>query len=101
MHDLSPAKAIPTRHQGWASAIRTFAIVMGGSGIGLIGGLCYGARLAVRYPAADELASLLSWGVALVLYGVIGFVIGLAAGLLVMIMIWILRLANHLTRGLR
>jgi uncharacterized membrane protein len=84
---------------GLAAAGRTFFVLMGTAGFGLVGGLAYGAWVASHTPRtapSDDVLVFIAWVVCLVLYGAIGFVIGLAAGLLVMAMIWILRLAKHI-----
>ena len=93
----------------WRSALsaagRTVAVVLGGAGLGLIGGLAYGAWLAsTAAPWAGgehELVTLAGWLIALLLYGAIGFVAGLAAGLLIMVLTWIVRLARRLVAAAR
>ena len=94
--------ASPQRHwrQSLVAAGRTFAVILGGAGIGLLGGLSYGAWVASRTPTGDEFFAAISWIISLVLFGAIGTVAGLAVGLLIMVLTWIVRLAKHLTRGL-
>ncbi len=84
---------------GLAAASRTFGIVMGGAGPGLLGGLSSGAWAAYRPAPGDELLTAAAWAISLVLFGAAGFAIGLAAGLLSVIMTWILRLARALTKN--
>jgi hypothetical protein len=87
---------------GLATAGRTFFAIMGTAGLGLVGGLSYGAWLASHTPRTtpnDDVLIFIAWVVCLVLYGVIGFVIGLAAALLILLMTWIVRLAKRIVRG--
>jgi hypothetical protein len=88
--------------RGLAAAGHTFAVIMGTAGLGLVGGLAYGAWVASHPPATvpnDELVSLIAWPLCLLLYGAIGFVGGLAAGLLIMVLTWIVRLAKRIVRS--
>ena len=85
-----------------SAAGRTFFAIMGTAGLGLVGGLAYGAWLATHTPRTtpnDDVLISIAWLVCLSLYGAIGFVIGLAAALLVLLMTWIVRLAKRIVLG--
>jgi hypothetical protein len=85
-----------------AAAGWTLSVIMGIAGLGLIGGLAYGAWVASQTPRAsptDDFFVSIAWLVCPVLYGAIGFVGGLAAGLLVLITKWIVRLAKRIVRS--
>jgi hypothetical protein len=89
--------------KGLAVAGGTFFAIMGTAGLGLVGGLAYGAWVASQTPRTsptDDIFIFIAWLVCLVLYGAIGFAGGLAVGLLVMAMKWIVRLAKRIAGGL-
>ena len=100
---IDPGKGDKTAswRRGLAAASRTFGIVSGGAGLGLLAGLSYGAWAASRAAPGDELLTAAAWAISLVLFGAAGFAIGLAAGLLIVVMTWILRLAKALTKNVR
>ena len=79
-----------------------FAVIMGTAGLGLVGGLSYGAWVASQTPrtsGADDLIVFIAWLIAPALYGAIGFVGGLAVGLLGLVLTWIVRLAKQIVRS--
>jgi hypothetical protein len=85
-----------------AAAGRMLAVIMGTAGLGLVGGLSYGAWEASQTPrtsGADGLIVLIAWLIAPALYGAIGFVGGLAVGLLGLILTWIVRMAQEIVRS--
>jgi hypothetical protein len=101
--EIPPAEPAPASKrwlQGLLAAARTFSYVMGATALGLIGGLCYGARVASQTSSPDEFFTFMGWAIGLVIYGAIGLVGGLAAGLLVIVIIWILRLAKRIAGGI-
>jgi hypothetical protein len=102
MSDIQPEEA---GRKHWlkelAAAGRMFAVIMGTAGLGLVGGLAYGAWVASQTPrtsGADDFFVSIGWLIAPALYGAIGFVVGLAAGLLGLVLTWIVRLAKQIVR---
>jgi hypothetical protein len=88
--------------KGLVAAGRTFAVIMGTPGLGLVGGLSCGAWVASQTPrtsGADDFLISIAWLVCPALYGVVGFVGGLAAGLLGLVLTWIVRLAKRIVRS--
>jgi hypothetical protein len=88
--------------EGLAAAGRTFSVILGTGGLGLVAGLAYGAWVASQTPRSspnDTFFVSIAWLVLPLLYGAGGFVGGLAAGLLVMAMRWIVRLARRPAGG--
>ena len=60
-----------------AAAGWTFSVIMGTAGLGLMGGLAYGAWVASQTPRTsptDDILVFIAWVVCLLLYGAIGFV---------------------------
>jgi hypothetical protein len=57
------------------------------------------ASQAPRTSPNDDFFVALAWLFCLVLYGAIGFVIGLAVALLTMLLVWIVRLAKRIVRS--
>jgi hypothetical protein len=103
MPDIQPEEA---GRKHWlkelAAAGRMFGVVMGTAGFGLLGGLSYGAWVASQTPresGADGLTVLIAWLIAPALYGAIGFVGGLAVGLLGLVLTWVVRLAKQIARS--
>src|SRR5262249_42047472 len=85
-----------------AAAGRMFAVIMGTAGVGLVGGLSYGAWVASQTPrtsGADDFFVSIAWVISLALYGAIGFVGGLAAGLLGLVLTWTMRVAQQIVRS--
>lgn len=85
---------------GWRGALAaagyTAAVALAGASLGLVAGLAYAARAAAADPMEGPLAPV-SWLIGLPLYGAIGCAAGLVAGLLVMALIRLVRLARQFT----
>jgi hypothetical protein len=88
--------------KGLAAAGWSFSVIMGVAGLGLMGGMAYGAWVASQTPRTspnDTFFVAIAWLICLPLYGAIGFVGGLAVGLLVMAVKWIAKLARRIAGG--
>ena len=102
MSDIQPDEA---GRKHWlkelVAAGRMLAVIMGLAGLGLVGGLSYGVWDASQTPrksGTDGLTVLIAWLIAPALYGAVGFVGGLAVGLLGLVLTWIVRLAKQIFR---
>jgi hypothetical protein len=102
----SPIQPMEAGRKHWlkelVAAGGMLAVIMGLGGLGLVGGLACGAWTASQTPrtsgADDGLVALIAWLIAPALYGAIGFVGGLAVGLLGLVLTWVVRLAKQIVR---